>query len=92
MAAIGLGAGFINVRIVAWLQARTPEAMRGRVMSLVLLGAVGLSPISLAVSGVIIDFGAVSLMFAVAGAIVVAAALAGLFAGIPSQMTDEPAA
>jgi MFS family permease len=91
MAAIGLGAGFINVRIVAWLQARTPEAMRGRVMSLVLLGAVGLSPISLAVSGVIIDFGAVSLMFAVAGAIVVAAALAGLFAGVPSLMTDEPA-
>jgi len=92
MAAIGLGAGFINVRIVAWLQARTPEAMRGRVMSLVLLGAVGLSPISFAISGVIIDFGAVSLMFAVAGAIVVAAALGGLFAGVPSQMTDDPAA
>ena len=92
IAAIGLGAGFINVRIVAWLQARTPEAMRGRVMSLVLLGAVGLSPISLAVAGVIIDFGAVSLMFAVAGAIVVAAALAGMFAGVPSQMTNELAA
>jgi MFS family permease len=92
MAAIGLGAGFINVRIVAWLQARTPEAMRGRVMSLVLLGAVGLSPISLAVSGVIIDFGAVSLMFAVAGGIVVATALAGFFAGLPERMTDEPTA
>ena len=91
MAAIGLGAGFINTRIMAWLQARTPEAMRGRLMSLVLLGAIGLSPVSLAVSGVIIDFGAVSLMFAVAGAIVVAAALVGLVAGIPSKMTDEPA-
>ena len=31
-------------------------------------------------------------MFAVAGAIVVAAALGGLFAGVPSQMTDDPAA
>ena len=92
MAAMGLGAGFINVRIVAWLQARTPETMRGRVMSLVLLGAVGLSPISLAAAGVTIDFGAVSLMFAVAGAIVVAAALAGMFAGVPSQMTNELAA
>jgi MFS family permease len=89
MAAIGLGAGFINVRIVAWLQARTPEAMRGRVMSLVLFGAIGLAPISLAVSGAIIDFGAVSLMFVVAGAIVVAAAIAGLLAGLPSQMLDE---
>jgi len=92
MAAIGLGAGFINVRIVAWLQARTPEAMRGRVMSLVLFGAVGLSPISLAVSGAIIDFGAVSLMFAVAGGIVVATALAGFFADLPARMTDEPGA
>jgi hypothetical protein len=92
MAAIGLGSGFVNVRIIAWLQARTPEAMRGRVMSLVLLGAVGLSPVSLAVSGVIIDVGAVSLMFAVAGAIVVLSSLAGILAGVPSQMTDTPVA
>jgi MFS family permease len=91
MGAIGLGAGFINVRLVAWLQARTPEAMRGRVMSLLMLGAVGLAPVSLGISGAIIDFGAVSLMFTVAGAIVVAAALAGFVAGVPSQMTDEVA-
>jgi len=91
MSAMGLGAGFINVRVVAWLQARTPEAMRGRVMSVLLLGAISLAPISLAISGAIIDFGAVSLMFIVAGAIVVAAALAGLFAGVPARMTDEAA-
>jgi MFS family permease len=91
MSAMGLGAGFINVRVVAWLQARTPEAMRGRVMSLVLLGAISLAPISLAISGAIIDFGAASLMFTVAGAIVVAAAVAGLFAGVPARMTDEAA-
>ncbi len=55
---IGLGAGFINVRVIAWLQARTDEAFRGRVMSLVMLGGVGLAPFSLAISGVIIDLGA----------------------------------
>jgi MFS family permease len=49
--AIGFGAGFINVRVIAWLQARAPEAMRGRVMSLLMLGAVGLAPLSLAISG-----------------------------------------
>jgi MFS family permease len=87
--AIGLGAGFINVRVIAWLQARTPEAMRGRVMSLLMLGGVGLAPISLAISGVIADLGQVTLVFSVAGAIVVAAAIAGLYAGVPSQMTDE---
>jgi hypothetical protein len=89
--AIGLGAGFVNVRVIAWLQARTPEAMRGRVMSLLMLGAGGLAPLSLAISGAIIEFGAVSLMFTVAAAIIVAAALAGVFAGVPSQMTDEVA-
>jgi MFS family permease len=89
---IGVGAGFINVRVIAWLQQRTPEAMRGRVMSLVLLGAVGLQPIGLGVAGAIIDIGAVTVMFAVAGAIVVAAGMAGLLAGVPSQMTDDGAA
>ncbi len=48
---IGLGAGFVNVRVIAWLQARTDEAFRGRVMSLVMLGGVGLAPFSLAIAG-----------------------------------------
>jgi MFS family permease len=89
---IGLGAGFINVRVIAWLQARTDEAFRGRVMSLVMLGGVGLMPFSLAISGVIIDLGAVTLLFSVAGAIVVAAVLGGFYSGVPDQMTDEVAA
>lgn len=92
MVAIGLGAGFINVRVIAWLQRRTPEAMRGRVMSLLLLGAIGLAPVSLAISGVIIDFGAVTAMFLVAAGIVIVAVLGGVVAGVPSQMVDEAAA
>ena len=89
---IGLGAGFINVRVIAWLQARTDEAFRGRVMSLVMLGGVGLAPFSLAIAGVIIDVGAVTLLFSVAGAIVVAAVLAGFYSGVPAQMSDAVAA
>jgi MFS family permease len=89
---IGLGVGFLNVRVIAWLQARTPVGMRGRVMSLIMLSGVGMAPFSLAISGAIIDLGAVTLTFAVAGAIIVVAAIAGLFSGIPEQMTDEVAA
>jgi len=88
MGAVGLGAGFINVRVIAWLQARTPEAMRGRIMSLLMLGAVGLAPISLAVAGAIIDFGAVSSMFWAAGGMVVVAALVAVVSGVPGQMVD----
>jgi MFS family permease len=88
-AGIGLGIGFLNVRVVAWLQARTPAHLRGRVMSLIMLSGVGLAPISLAISGAIIDLGAVSLTFTVAGAIIILAALSGLASGIPGQMADE---
>ena len=91
-AGIGLGIGFLNVRVIAWLQARTPEQMRGRVMSLIMLSGVGLAPFSLGIAGAIIDLGAVTLAFAVGGAIIVAAALVGLASGIPQQMADEVAA
>ena len=60
--------------------------------TLVMLGSVGLMPFSLAISGVIIDLGAVTLLFSVAGAIVVAAVLGGFYSGVPAQMTDEVAA
>jgi MFS family permease len=89
---IGVGIGFLNVRVVAWLQARTPAGMRGRVMSLIMLSGVGLAPFSLAIAGAIIDVGAATLAFAVGGGIIVAAALAGMASDVPRQMTDEVAA
>jgi MFS family permease len=90
LAAIGLGVGFINVHILSWLQARTAGEMRGRVMSLVYLGAVGLAPISYGLAGAAVDLGPVSLMFGVAGAIVIAAALAGFASGVAGRMTYAP--
>ncbi len=59
---IGVAVGFLNVRIVAWLQFRTPEDMMGRVMSLVMLGGVALSPLSMALTGVLVDLGLVALV------------------------------
>ena len=35
----------------AWLQARTPQRVMGRVMSLLMIASIGLSPVSSAVSG-----------------------------------------
>jgi len=91
LAAIGVGAGFLNVHVISWLQGRTVEEMRGRVMSMVMLGSVGLAPISYALAGATIDLGPVPLMFAVAGGIVVAASLAGFASGVAGRMTYEPA-
>ncbi len=91
LAALGVGAGFINVHVISWLQGRTAEAMRGRVMSMVMLGSVGLAPLSYALAGAIVDLGAVPLMFAVSGAIVVGASLLGFGWGVAGRMTYAPA-
>src|SRR5207245_3725769 len=55
MAVCGIATGVINTYGVTWLQRRTLPAMQGRVMSLVMLASVGLTPLSYAVSGVIAD-------------------------------------
>ncbi len=87
-AVIGLGIGFVNVRIIAWLQARTPEAMIGRVMSLAMMGGVIMSPLSLALAGVLVDVDAATPMYLVAGALVVVTAVAGIVWGVPEQMRE----
>ena len=90
LAAIGLGAGFVNVHIFSWLQSRTAEDMRGRVMSMVMLGAIGLAPVSYALAGAVVDLGAATIMFAIAGAIVVTASLLGFTWGVAGRMTYAP--
>ncbi len=85
-APMGLMVGFTNVQVIAWLQARVADSMRGRVMSLVMLGSVALGPVSLGATGVLLDLGAATLTFAIAGAVCVAAALAGFVWGLPARM------
>jgi MFS family permease len=87
--AIGLAVGLLNVRIIAWLQVRTPSEMIGRVMSLVMLGGLALTPLSLAAAGLLVDLGAATLCFAVAGGLIIVAALAGVVWGVPAQMRES---
>ena len=48
---IGVMGGYTNIMFTAWLQARTPQRVMGRVMSLLMVASIGLSPVSSAVSG-----------------------------------------
>jgi MFS family permease len=75
MVALGLGNGYIAVTLMSTLQRHTPEAMLGRVMSLVMLAMVGLAPLSQAVTGAALKLGAVP-VFASAGAGIAALGLA----------------
>jgi MFS family permease len=56
MLALGVGNGFFSITLITLLQQRTPGAMMGRIMSLIMFSSVGLVPVSQALSGLIIKF------------------------------------
>src|SRR5438067_802892 len=70
----GIGTGIVNTYGVSWLQRRTDPAMQGRVMSLVMLASMGLTPIAYAASGVLAQLNP-TLLFAIAGAMTLACAV-----------------
>ena len=76
LAVMGLGAGALNVRAVAWLQGETDPAFRGRVMSLVMFASVGLAPLSLVAAGALAAYGFGLLFSAAAGLMVLVTLLA----------------
>ena len=62
-------AAFLNIQIIAWLQQRVESSLMGRVMSVLMFASVGLTPLSLAISGVALRV-SVSGTFVSAGAMV----------------------
>ena len=73
--AMGVMGGYVDILVMSWLQGRTPRAMLGRVMSLLMVSTIGLSPFSIAASGalirlslewVILGSGALMAMFTIA--------------------------
>jgi MFS family permease len=73
LALMGAGAGLINVLIQPWIQTRADPAMLGRVMSLIMLASIGLTPLSYAVSGWIASLNLVAL-FVIGAAVILASA------------------
>ncbi len=53
LAALGVGNGYLAISLFTWVQARTPEDMLGRTMSLVTFSSLGLVSISQAAAGTI---------------------------------------
>ncbi|HKW08221.1 MAG TPA: MFS transporter [Candidatus Dormibacteraeota bacterium] len=82
MAVSGIGTGVINTYGISWLQRRTDPAMQGRVMSLVMLASMGLTPIGFAAAGAIAQYN-VTLLFALAGSMTL---LCGLGAAASRQV------
>jgi MFS family permease len=72
LALMGLGVGFVNVQFSAWMQMRVERALLGRVMSVMMFSAVGLVPVSYAISGVLAHW-SLRALFVSAGAVLAAA-------------------
>jgi hypothetical protein len=89
LAAIGVAIGYANIVAISWIQRRVDHAMTGRVMSLVMLMGFGITPLSLALSGLLVDLDA-TLLFVGAGLLVLATALVAAGAGFV-RLFDEPA-
>jgi MFS family permease len=73
MALTGIGTGVVNTYGVSWLQRRTDPTMQGRVMSLVMLASMGLTPVAYAISGALAQAN-VTLLFLIAGGMTLACA------------------
>ncbi len=68
---------YVMIVFMTWLQERVPEMMLGRVMSLMMFFSAGLLPISMALSGVLLDL-SIGWVFGVAGLLMAAMALLSL--------------
>ncbi|HEY5628370.1 MAG TPA: MFS transporter [Candidatus Limnocylindrales bacterium] len=85
----GLCTGYVNIVAVSWLQARVDRAMLGRVMGLVMLMGFGISPLSMAIAGALIDVNATAL-FLGAGALMVVTTIAAQALGM-AELFNAPA-
>lgn len=74
--AMGAANGYRLILIVSWLQRRAPQAMLGRLMSLVAFAAVGLAPVSTAVAGALLSLDLITL-FVGAGTLLVVSSVLG---------------
>jgi predicted MFS family arabinose efflux permease len=84
---VGIGAmnGWVNIVVIAWVQAKTDPVMLGRTMSFLMLGSVVAAPLSLALAAVIVDTNATALFLA-AGLLVIASAAVALASGLHRRM------
>ena len=89
LASLGVAIGYANIVAISWIQRRVDHAMIGRVMSLVMLMGVGITPLSLALSGLLVDLNATAL-FVGAGLLVLGTAIVVAASGWVA-MFDAPA-
>lgn len=87
----GVVIGYTNIAYITWIQRRIPRNLMGRVMSLLMVGSGALVPISMAVSGALVQVSLDGVLL-VAGLGMVVLALLGLLSTSVRRMGLEPIA
>ncbi|MBN3006468.1 MFS transporter [Chromobacterium alkanivorans] len=75
---IGLLGGLVQVRLMAWIQARIPAEMRGRVMSFLMFMMAAVTPLSTTLAGVSLASAPVRTLFVGAGLLLIGVAVLAL--------------
>jgi hypothetical protein len=75
---MGASAGLANVNIVAWIMQRIDVTVRGRVSSVLMLASVGLTPVSLAMAGLLIAWNVQFMFLLAAGLMLLVACVAAV--------------
>jgi len=87
-AIMGVAGGYADVQFISWLQARTPAAMQGRVMSLMMLAFFSSRPISFALAGAALAM-SITGLFVVAGGLATLVPACGAFSSRVRAMDAE---
>ncbi|NOK61740.1 MAG: hypothetical protein GFH25_541206n149 [Chloroflexi bacterium AL-N10] len=73
---MGCANGWLEVYATTWLQVQAGDSMQGRVMGITAVAALGLEPISYALTGVLAELGLATLFLSAGGALLIATAIA----------------
>jgi MFS family permease len=86
----GIADSYVVIMFITWLQLRTPEAMLGRMMSLLMFASVGLAPVATAVTGALLDLNLTG-VFLGAGILLLGIVLLALSNPTVRAMSAQPA-
>jgi len=86
---VGVGVGYANLSFITWAQRRIPDALMGRVMSLLMLGSIGLVPVSQVIAGALVQISLPGLLL-VAGSLMAALTLGAATTPAIRRMGTEP--
>ena len=88
-AASGIALGYGNLLGLTWIQSRIPSALMGRVMSLMMLGSMGLVPVSMLIAGAAVQV-SLDATLVIAGLGIAAVSLASLLSPAVRNLGLEP--